>query len=101
MLLAAAVGTIQFRTLVEPIRKIIARLRGYYVQGKAVDLHMGEQLLEVETTMSNGKTQNIYIPYGVSFFVCFGSGLWTLIFEDTINWLLPVVLFRLHMVYLA
>lgn len=70
LLPSAAVGTIQFRTLVEPIRKIIARLRGYYVQGKAVDLHMSEQLLEVETTTADGKTQNIYIPYDKLVIAC-------------------------------
>ncbi|KIJ35788.1 hypothetical protein M422DRAFT_261974 [Sphaerobolus stellatus SS14] len=40
LLPSAAVGTVQVRTLVEPLRKIIARLRGYFVQGKAVDIIM-------------------------------------------------------------
>lgn len=57
---AAAVGTVQIRSLIEPIRKIIARLRGHFVQGKAVDLVMSERLLEVETA---GGKSNIYIPY--------------------------------------
>lgn len=60
---AAAVGTVQVRSLIEPIRKIIARLRGHFVQGKAVDLVMSERLLEVETTGADGKKSNIYIPY--------------------------------------
>src|ERR1700722_2677412 len=57
--IAAAVGTVQIRSLVEPIRKIIARLRGHFVQGKAVDICMSERLLEVETISANG-TQNVY-----------------------------------------
>jgi hypothetical protein len=59
---AAAVGTVQVRSLVEPIRKIIARLRGHFVQGKAVDLVMSERLVEVETPAGDGKKINIYIP---------------------------------------
>lgn len=63
---AAAVGTVQIRSLIEPIRKIIARLRGHFVQGKAVDLCMSERLIEVETASPiNGDKMNIYIPYVV------------------------------------
>ncbi|KAK2466734.1 hypothetical protein APHAL10511_000992 [Amanita phalloides] len=63
LLPSAAVGTVQVRSLVEPIRKIIARLHGHFVQGKAVDLVMSERLLEVETINSDSKKLNIYIPY--------------------------------------
>jgi hypothetical protein len=60
---AAAVGTVQIRSLIEPIRKIIARLRGHFVQGKAVDLCMSERLIEVETaSTTNGDKTNVYIP---------------------------------------
>lgn len=52
----------QVRSLVEPIRKIIARLRGHFVFGKAVDLVMSERLVEVETTTADGSKANIYIP---------------------------------------
>lgn len=62
-LLAAAVGTVQVRSLIEPLRKIVARLRGHYVCGKAIDLVMGERLLEVETIGTDGIKRNIYIPY--------------------------------------
>lgn len=60
--LAAAVGTVQVRSLIEPLRKIVARLRGHYVCAKAVDLVMGERLLEVETVGTDGIKRNIYIP---------------------------------------
>ncbi|KAJ7709580.1 hypothetical protein B0H17DRAFT_915452 [Mycena rosella] len=63
LLPSAAVGTVQVRSLIEPIRKVIARLRGHFVQGKAVDLVMSERLLEVETVSSDGKKANLYIPY--------------------------------------
>lgn len=60
--IAAAVGTVQVRSLIEPIRKIIARLRGHYVQGKAIDIDMKGRLLEVEI-VTDGKRDHIYIPY--------------------------------------
>ena len=60
---AAAVGTVQVRSLIEPIRKIIARLHGHFVQGRAVDVEMRDQLLQVETTTSNGTKSSVYIPY--------------------------------------
>ncbi|KIK08159.1 hypothetical protein K443DRAFT_663480 [Laccaria amethystina LaAM-08-1] len=63
LLPSAIVGTVQVRSLVEPIRKIIARLRGHFVSGKAVDIVMSDRLLEVETTSTTGKKANIYVPY--------------------------------------
>ncbi|KAF9469289.1 nucleotide-binding domain-containing protein [Collybia nuda] len=63
LLPSAAVGTVQIRSLIEPIRKVIARLRGHFVQGKAVDICMSERLIEVETAAPNGDKANIYIPY--------------------------------------
>lgn len=60
--LAAAVGTVQFRSLIEPIRKIIARLRGHFVQGKAVDICMDEHLLEVQAVSATGQQENFYLP---------------------------------------
>ncbi|EEB92071.1 hypothetical protein MPER_09473, partial [Moniliophthora perniciosa FA553] len=62
LLPSAAVGTVQVRSLIEPIRKVIARLRGHFVAGKAVDLCIKDKLLEVETWSSNGNKERIYIP---------------------------------------
>ncbi|KAG8833379.1 hypothetical protein FRC17_010775 [Serendipita sp. 399] len=63
LLPSAAVGTVQVRSLVEPLRKIIARVRGHFLNGYAVDLVMGEQLLEVETVESDGTKKRLYVPY--------------------------------------
>ncbi|PCH37785.1 mitochondrial NADH dehydrogenase [Wolfiporia cocos MD-104 SS10] len=63
LLPSAAVGTVQVRSLVEPLRKIIARLRGHLLQARAVDLVMSERLLEVETTRDDGTKERIYVPY--------------------------------------
>lgn len=59
---AAAVGTVQVRSLIEPLRKVLARLRGHFIYGKAVDLAMSDRLLEVETVCSNGDSHRIYLP---------------------------------------
>ena len=59
---AAAVGTVQLRSLIEPIRKLIARLHGQFVKGNAVDLVMKERLLEVESYAPDGSKSNYYIP---------------------------------------
>ncbi|KAH7910637.1 nucleotide-binding domain-containing protein [Hygrophoropsis aurantiaca] len=66
LLPSAAVGTVQIRSLIEPIRKIIARLRGHFISGKAVDLVMSERLLEVET----GDNKRIYVPYDKLVIAC-------------------------------
>jgi len=63
LLPSAAVGTVSVRSLIEPIRKIIARLHGHLINAKAVDLVMSERLLEVETVSASGKKENIYVPY--------------------------------------
>ena len=52
----------QVRSLVEPIRKIIARLHGQMIRGKATDLVMSQRLLEVETVGPDGNIQRIYVP---------------------------------------
>ena len=61
-LTAAAVGTVQVRSLIEPLRKIIARLEGHFISGKAADLVMSERLLEVEVSGPEGSKKSIYVP---------------------------------------
>ncbi|EIN07055.1 mitochondrial NADH dehydrogenase [Punctularia strigosozonata HHB-11173 SS5] len=68
LLPSAAVGTVQVRSLIEPLRKVIARLRGHYIQGElrmfssAVDIVMSDRLLEVEVDAPEGR-RRIYVPY--------------------------------------
>lgn len=44
LLPSATVGTVEPRSLVEPLRKIISRVKGHYIQGAAVDVVMGSDL---------------------------------------------------------
>ncbi|KAI6127760.1 nucleotide-binding domain-containing protein [Pisolithus croceorrhizus] len=70
LLPSAAVGTVQFRSLIEPLRKIIARLHGQMIYGKAMDLVMSERLLEVEVLDASGHPQRIYVPYDKLIIAC-------------------------------
>ncbi|KAH9981106.1 pyridine nucleotide-disulfide oxidoreductase-domain-containing protein [Lactifluus volemus] len=63
LLPSAAVGTVSVRSLVESLRKIIARLHGQLINGRAIDLVMSDRLLEVETVAVDGEKRNIYVPY--------------------------------------
>lgn len=47
LLPSATVGTVETRSLVEPLRKIIAKVKGHYLQGYAVDVDLGSRLVEV------------------------------------------------------
>ncbi|KAK4049655.1 hypothetical protein OIV83_003930 [Microbotryomycetes sp. JL201] len=59
LLPSATVGTVEVRSLVEPLRKVIARVSGHYIQAKAVDVDMSARLLEVE---AQGQ-ESFYVPY--------------------------------------
>ncbi|KAI0306399.1 hypothetical protein B0F90DRAFT_1689582 [Multifurca ochricompacta] len=63
LLPSAAVGTVSVRSLVESLRKIIARLHGQLINGRAVDLVMTDRLLEIETVSTSGERHNLYLPY--------------------------------------
>ncbi|SPO28234.1 probable NADH dehydrogenase (ubiquinone), 64 kD subunit, mitochondrial [Ustilago trichophora] len=92
LLPSAAVGTVEPRSLIEPLRKLLARVHGHYIQGFATDVVMGDdkpvyqggtqRLLEVnvisgddwdgEALCGGGSTANerketvgksIYVPY--------------------------------------
>ncbi|ORX38316.1 hypothetical protein BD324DRAFT_620416 [Kockovaella imperatae] len=64
LLPSACVGTVEIRSLVEPIRKLVARVRGHYLMGAAVDVDMSERLLEIEV-YDDDKQQptRCYVPY--------------------------------------
>jgi NADH dehydrogenase FAD-containing subunit len=71
LLPSAAVGTVQVRSLIEPLRKLVAGVHGHFVCGTAVDVVFSERLLEVETPSERGFTNRMYIPYVVTVFFMF------------------------------
>lgn len=51
----------------EPLRKIIARVSGHFIEGKAVDIIWSERLVEVETDVA-GEKRNVYLPYATCYY---------------------------------
>lgn len=63
MLPSATVGTLEFRSLVEPIRKIVSRLRGHFLKAEAIDVEFSDKLVEVAGLDASGVKQHFYLPY--------------------------------------
>ncbi|KAI9868255.1 MAG: hypothetical protein M1830_005690, partial [Pleopsidium flavum] len=63
MLPSATVGTLELRSLVEPIRRIVQRVRGHYLRAEAEEVEFSEKLLEVSQKDSSGVKRHFYLPY--------------------------------------
>ncbi|KAK4459243.1 putative mitochondrial external NADH-ubiquinone oxidoreductase 2 precursor [Cladorrhinum samala] len=63
MLPSATVGTLGLRSLVEPIRRVIGRVRGHFVRARAEDVDFSARLVEVSQTDCHGVEQRFYVPY--------------------------------------
>jgi NADH dehydrogenase len=63
MLPSATVGTLELRSLIEPIRRIVNKVRGHFIQAKAENIEFSEKLVELSQTDSQGKEVRFYLPY--------------------------------------
>lgn len=63
MLPSATVGTLESRSLVEPIRRILSRISGHFIRANAEDVCFREKLIEVSQTDCQGKEVRFYVPY--------------------------------------
>lgn len=63
MLPSATVGTLELRSLVEPVRRIVRRVNGHFLKAMAEDVHYSEKLIEVSAIGPNGQKQHFYVPY--------------------------------------
>lgn len=63
MLPSATVGTLEMRSLVEPIRRILTRVGGHYLRASAEDVEFSHKLVEVSQIDSRGKEVRFYVPY--------------------------------------
>ncbi|KAM7214322.1 hypothetical protein V8F06_010307 [Rhypophila decipiens] len=63
MLPSATVGTLELKSLVEPIRNIMQRVRGHFVRARAEDVDFSSRLVEVSQTDCKGQEVRFYIPY--------------------------------------
>ncbi|KAK2060180.1 hypothetical protein LY76DRAFT_644930 [Colletotrichum caudatum] len=63
MLPSATVGTLELRSLVEPVRRILSRVHGHFIRAKAEDVEFSHKLIECSQTDANGKETRFYVPY--------------------------------------
>lgn len=63
MLPSATVGTLELRSLVEPIRRILSRVNGHFIRAKAEDIEFSDKLIEVAQTDPEGREVRFYVPY--------------------------------------
>lgn len=63
MLPSATVGTLGLKSLVEPIRRILHRVRGHFLRASAEDVDFSHKLVEVSQTDASGKEVRFYVPY--------------------------------------
>ncbi|APA12908.1 hypothetical protein sscle_10g076780 [Sclerotinia sclerotiorum 1980 UF-70] len=63
MLPSATVGTLEFRSLVEPIRRIITRVKGHFIRATAEEIEFSEKLVELVGKSPTGKEVRFYLPY--------------------------------------
>lgn len=67
LLPSATVGTVELRSLVEPLRKILARVSGHFIQARAVDLDFSARLVEIQSAEGD---ENFYLPYDKLVIAC-------------------------------
>ncbi|RAL63992.1 hypothetical protein DID88_003180 [Monilinia fructigena] len=85
MLPSATVGTLEFRSLVEPIRRIITRVNGHFIRATAEEIEFSEKLVELAGKSPDGKEVGFYLPYdngGGPTGVEFAAELFDLLNED-------------------
>ncbi|KAI8942382.1 hypothetical protein NX059_000457 [Plenodomus lindquistii] len=63
MLPSATVGTLELRSLVEPVRKIVRRVRGHFLNAQAEDVEFSAKLIECSAVDAKGVEQRFYVPY--------------------------------------
>lgn len=63
MLPSATVGTLELRSLTEPIRRIIRRVNGNFIKGSAEDIDFANRLVEVCQVDAKGHKSSFYLPY--------------------------------------
>ncbi|KAF9905779.1 hypothetical protein EC991_001317 [Linnemannia zychae] len=62
LLPSATVGTLELRSLIEPVRRLLARVGGYYLEGRAEDIDFENQLVEV-SGVNDSEGRKFYVPY--------------------------------------
>ncbi|KAG0189623.1 hypothetical protein DFQ28_003162 [Apophysomyces sp. BC1034] len=60
LLPSATVGTLEMRSLLEPLRKIASRVKAHFLEARAIDVDLENKLVEVKGITGSG---HFYVPY--------------------------------------
>jgi NADH dehydrogenase len=63
MLPSATVGTLEFRSLVESLRRIVTRVHGHFIRATAENIEFSEKLVELSQKDGKGNEVKFYLPY--------------------------------------
>ncbi|KAI9250930.1 pyridine nucleotide-disulfide oxidoreductase-domain-containing protein [Phascolomyces articulosus] len=63
LLPSATVGTLEMRSLLESLRKIVSRVHGHFLEGTAVDIDLENKYIEVIGADASDDDQRFYVPY--------------------------------------
>ncbi|KAK9456766.1 hypothetical protein V1511DRAFT_520692 [Dipodascopsis uninucleata] len=63
MLPSATVGTLQLRSLAEPIRRLVSNIHGHFLAASADKIELNDRLVEISQTRPNGERKSYYVPY--------------------------------------
>ncbi len=63
LLPSATVGTVELQSIVEPIRKLAARVRAQYVTASAESVDFEDRLVEIKDVDADGNPRHFYLPY--------------------------------------
>ncbi|KAJ9160965.1 hypothetical protein NKR19_g2800 [Coniochaeta hoffmannii] len=63
MLPSATVGTLSLKSLVEPIRRVLFRVKGHFIRAQAEDVDFSARLVEVSQKDAQGNDVHFYVPY--------------------------------------
>lgn len=63
LLPSATNGTLELRSLAEPIRRIIGKIHGHFIRASAENIEFSEKLVELSQKDVNGNEVRFYLPY--------------------------------------
>jgi NADH dehydrogenase len=63
LLPSATVGTIEVRSLIEPIRRITGAIKGHFMKANAESVDFSQKLVEVSQIGPQGEKRSFYVPY--------------------------------------
>lgn len=63
LLPSVTVGMVNVQSVMEPVRRLLTRLHGTFLEGAAESVEIAEQLIEIRSTNEVGQENRFYLPY--------------------------------------